>query len=98
MTFSISGQHYFPSAGYVTINLLSGASPVHIAGPGARPTDDISGYEAFGGDGVARWGDYSAAVAAEDGSIWFATEYIPGGFGFPDYLNNWGTFVGRLKP
>ena len=63
-----------------------------------RPTDDISGYEAFGGDGVARWGDYSAAVAAEDGSIWFATEFIPGGFGFPDYLNNWGTFVGRLTP
>ena len=54
-----------------------------MAAAGAGPTDDLSGYAAFGGDGVARWGDYSAAVPAENGSIWIATEFIPGGFGFP---------------
>jgi hypothetical protein len=98
MTFSISGHHYFPSAGYASIDAVNGAGPIHIAAAGAAPTDDISGYEAFGGDGVARWGDYSAAVAGDDGSIWIATEFIPGGFGFPQYLNNWGTFVGNVSP
>jgi hypothetical protein len=98
MTFSLSGQHYFPSAAYTTIDAVNGAGPIHLAAAGAGPTDDISGYVAFGGDGVARWGDYSAAVPAGDGSIWIATEYIPGGFGFPDYLNNWGTWVGHVSP
>jgi hypothetical protein len=98
MTLSISGQHYFPSAGYTTIDAVNGAGPIHIAAPGVAPTDDLSGYAAFGGDGVARWGDYSAAVAGDDGSIWIATEFIPGGFGFPPYANNWGTFVGDVLP
>ena len=98
MTFSLSGHHYFPSAAYTSIDAVNGAGPIHIASPGAGPTDDVSGYEAFGGDGVARWGDYSAAVAGDDGSIWIATEFIPGGFGFPPYLNNWGTFVGDVTP
>jgi len=47
---------------------------------------------------VARRGDYPAAVAGDDGSIWIATEYIPGGFGFPPYIDNRGTFVGNVKP
>jgi hypothetical protein len=98
MTFTISGLHYFPSAGYAPFDAVNGAGPVHLAAAGVKPQDDVSGYEAFGGDGVARWGDYSAAVPAEDGSIWMATEYIPGGFGFPPYLNDWGTFVSRIAP
>jgi hypothetical protein len=98
MTFSVSGQHYYPSAAYTPIDAVNGAGAVHIAGPGVKPTDDLSGYVAFGGDGVARWGDYSAAVAGDDGSIWIATEFIPGGFGYPPYLNDWGTFVGAVKP
>jgi hypothetical protein len=98
MTFSIAGLHYFPSAGYASIDAVNGTGPVHVAAAGAAPQDDVSGYEAFGGDGVARWGDYSAAVPAEDGSIWMATEYVPGGFGFPPYLNDWGTFVMRVAP
>ena len=70
MTFSISGHHYYPSAAFTRIDAVNGAGDIHIAAAGTRPTDDLSGYEAFGGDGVARWGDYSAAVAAEDGTIW----------------------------
>jgi len=98
MTFSLSGHHYFPSAAYTTIDATNGAGPIHIASAGTGPTDDVSGYAAFGGGGVARWGDYSAAVPGDDGSIWIATEFIPGGFGFPPYLNNWGTFVGNVTP
>ncbi len=98
MTFSISGHHYFPSAAYAPIDAANGAGSIHIAAGGVAPTDDLSGYAAFGGDGVARWGDYSAAVAGDDGSIWIATEFIPGGFGFTPYLNNWGTFVGDVSP
>ena len=98
MTFSIAGHHYFPSAGYTLIDAVNGAGPIHLAASGAGPTDDVSGYEAFGGDGVARWGDYSAAVAGDDGSIWIATEFIPGGFGLLPYLNNRVTFVARAAP
>jgi hypothetical protein len=98
MTFTISGHHYFPSAGYTQVDAINGAGPVHVAAAGAVPADDLDGYEAFGGDGVARWGDYSAAVADESGTIWTAVEYIPGGFGYPPYLNNWGTFIGNVTP
>jgi hypothetical protein len=71
---------------------------VHIAGAGAGANDDHSAYAAFGGDGVSRWGDYSAAVPGDNGSIWIATEYISGGFGYTPYLSNWGTFVGNVTP
>jgi hypothetical protein len=98
MTFSISGHHYYPSAAYTRIDAVNGAGEIHIAAAGTRPTDDLSGYEAFGGDGVARWGDYSAAVAGDDGSIWVATEWIPGTFGYPPFLANWGTFIGKVSP
>ena len=98
MTFSISGHHYYPSTAFTRIDAVNGAGDIHISAAGTRPTDDLSGYEAFGGDGVARWGDYSAAVAAEDGTIWTASEWIPGTFGFPPFLANWGTFIGNVSP
>ena len=98
MTFSISGHHYYPSAAYTRIDAVNGAGDIHIASAGTRPTDDLSGYEAFGGDGVARWGDYSAAVPGDDGSVWIATEWIPGTFGFEPFLANWGTFIGNVTP
>src|SRR5256884_18662 len=58
--------------------------------------------------GVARWGDYSAAVADDDGNIWIATEYIGQTCTDAQYsadltcnktrsqLANWGTFIGKL--
>jgi hypothetical protein len=60
-------------------------------------------YPAEGGNGVGRWGDYSAAVA--DGNrIWFAAEYIPNAC--PTLTNatcrtslaNWGTFFATVNP
>lgn len=95
MTFTLVGPDYYPSAAYAVID-AGGAGDVHILGAGAGPEDGFTGYTAFGGSRTARWGDYSAAVAAEDGSIWTAVEFIPG---TPrTALANWGTFVGNVVP
>lgn len=97
MSFSIAGPDFYPSTGYVTIDATNGAGAVHVAGAGAGSEDGFTGYVAFGGtDRVARWGDYSAAVAGPDGSIWLAAEYIPNA---PrTILANWGTFVSNVQP
>jgi len=96
MTFTLVGPDYFPSAAYARLDVANGDGDVHIAAPGAGPEDGFSGYQAFGWNRVARWGDYSAAVADENGSIWIATEYIPA---LPrTALANWGTFVGQVSP
>lgn len=91
MSFTVSGPDYFPSAGYLPISLF-GTGDVHIASAGAAPED---GFTCVAPDRLCRWGDYSAAVAAPDGSIWLATEFIPS---TPrTVLANWGTFVSRVK-
>jgi len=97
VAFSIGGPDFYPSTGYATIDFSSGVGPVRVAGAGAGPDDGFSGYATYGGSGrVARWGDYSAAVAAADGSIWSAAEYIPGGQ--RTLLANWGTYVSHVTP
>jgi hypothetical protein len=93
MTFSLTGKDFFPSAAYAPIDLASGTGPVHLAAAGREPIDGIFGYLT---GGVSRWGDYSAAVPDADGSLWIATEYVPGGPRDPS--ENWGTFVGHLVP
>src|SRR6266404_3549487 len=96
MTFTLVGPDYFPSAAYTRLDVANGDGDVHIAAPGAGPEDGFSGYRAFGGNRVARWGDYSAAVADENGSIWIATEYIPA---LPrTALANWGTLEAQVSP
>jgi hypothetical protein len=94
VAFSLSGPNFYPSAAYAPIDAQHGAGDVRIAAAGVAPEDGFTGYPAFGGDGVARWGDYSAAVADEKGNIWFATEYIPAAPRMP--LANWGTFIGEV--
>ncbi len=94
IAFSIVGDTWYPSVGYVPID-QNGTGPITIVAQGAGPDDGFSGYAAFGGR-VGRWGDYSAAVADSAGTIWFANEYIPGG---PrTALANWGTFIGHVTP
>jgi len=105
MAFTLAGPGVYPSTAYV--RLTSGGSltgPVTAYGPGTKPADGNVGYPQFGGDGTERWGDYSAAVADTDGTVWLATEYIPGTYGFipgselpPSYLANWGTAIGRIR-
>ncbi len=96
MTFTLSGQQYFPSSAYAPIDATNGAGDVHIAAAGVVPADGFTGYAAFGGNGVERWGDYSAAVADASGNVWLASEWIPGSL-FPR-LANWGTFISKVQP
>jgi hypothetical protein len=105
MTFTLSGPDYYPSAAYINIGGHGAYGEVHIAGAGKGPDDGFTGYVAFTGGTVGRWGDYSAAVAAPDGSIWAATEYIGQSCTDAQFANdttcggtrslyaNWGTFV-----
>ncbi len=93
LVFTLVGPDHFPSA---AIKKLDDDSKVEIVAVGAGPEDGFSGYRAFGAEGTARWGDYSAAAADSDGSIWLATEFIPR---TPrTLLANWGTFIARLQP
>jgi hypothetical protein len=92
--FSLTGRDFFPSAAYAPVDVERGAGRVRIAAAGAFPEDGFTGYPSLGGDVAARWGDYSAAVADEQGNLWFATEFIPNA---PrTLLANWGTFIGKI--
>jgi hypothetical protein len=82
-------QGFFPSVAYTPIG-LHGPGNIRLAAPGMTPDDSFAVDE----KGVARWGDYTAAVA-DGGSIWIAGEWIPGGPRFT--ISNWGTFIGRVQ-
>jgi hypothetical protein len=96
IAFSVTGPGLFPSTGYAPLSMTSGVGAVRIAGAGVLPDDGFTGYRAFAGFEVGRWGDYSAAVADPGGTIWFAGEYISGGPRTP--FANWGTFVTHVSP
>jgi hypothetical protein len=91
----LSNEGFYPSMAFTPLSTTSGTGDIQLGGAGSAPEDGFSGYPEFGGDGVARWGDYSAAIADTDGSIWMATEWIPN---TPrTSLTNWGTFIGQLR-
>jgi hypothetical protein len=102
IAFTLAGNGYFPSAAYTDVIEGYGLPFVHVAGAGQDPDDGFTIYKAEGGNGVGRWGDYSAAVA--DGErIWMANEYIPkacSGLSLPcrTSLANWGTFFSTVHP
>lgn len=98
IVFTLTGPNYFPSAAYIPISLATGvaANGIRLAAAGALPEDGFSGYTGECGPcgPPARWGDYSAAVALGDDSVWLATEYISSK---PrDKYTNWSTFIGVL--
>ena len=97
MAFTLSGPDFFPSAAYVRFILGQAVGPVHISAPGAAPEDGFSGYTTVFGSptpGIARWGDYSAAVFA-DGAVWMGNEFIPNA-PRPIIEGNFGTFITKL--
>jgi len=110
MSFSLVGPDFFPSAAYVTINGGGHASKVHVSGAGVGPQDGFEEYpQDFGGR--PRWGDYSAAVADESGTIWLAAESINQTCDLATFeatnfrcdntrsqLANWGTFITNVNP
>ncbi|HET7173058.1 MAG TPA: hypothetical protein VFI30_02130 [Nocardioidaceae bacterium] len=106
LVFSLTGRNYFPSAAMVHLDSTGAlTSGVQVLAEGQAADDGFSGYTAYGGAGVGRWGDYSAAVSDGSGNVWVATEYIPGTFGWSGYssgnngfLANWGTYVAQVTP
>lgn len=110
IAFTLSGPDYYPSAAYTPINGVSGVGAITVSGAGVGPEDGFTGYPAYGGNEIARWGDYSAAVAGTDGSIWFANEYIGQSCtdaqfqadttcgGTRTSLANWGAFISNVQP
>ncbi|MDE2149272.1 MAG: hypothetical protein KGJ55_05440 [Gammaproteobacteria bacterium] len=95
MSFTVVGPDFNPSAAFATFDADVGAGDVQILAAGFRPDDGFTGYAPFG-NRVARWGDYSAAVADENGDIWLATEYIPDKQRLT--FANWGTRISRVTP
>ena len=86
MVFTLTGEDFFPSAAYWAF----GGESIHVTGRGELPEDGFSAYYF----NRPRWGDYSAAAVSFDGTIWMATEMIPGG---PrKTIANWGTFITRV--
>ena len=93
IAFSILGEDYFPSAGYVTINANGSVGPIHLAAVGLGPADGFTSYKAFVGDPPrTRWGDYGAAVT-DGNSIWIASEWIAQTCTLAQYANP-PTFAG----
>ncbi|HET7387530.1 MAG TPA: hypothetical protein VFJ19_12785 [Nocardioidaceae bacterium] len=99
MVFTLTGLDYYPSAAMVHLDPTGRlTSDIEVLAAGAVPDDGFTGYPAYAGDGVGRWGDYSAAVADGSGNVWVATEYIPGTFGYPEFIANWGTYLAQVAP
>jgi hypothetical protein len=95
MVFTLVGPNDFPSSAFVSIRSTT-VSPVHISREGNEPEDGFTGYPPFS-NGVARWGDYSAAAVDNlDNTIWLGTEYTP------DIARtqfaNWATYLTRWSP
>lgn len=96
IVFTLVGTDYYPSAAFVPIGVSTTSSTIQVAAQGFAPEDGFSAYLEPGLPGIARWGDYSAAVVAADGSIWMATEYIPNAS--RTQKANWGTYLLRYLP
>ncbi len=85
----------YPSAAFVPVNgPFTVPSTIHVASAGTLPEDGFTGYITL--PGVARWGDYSDAVVAADGSAWMAVEFIGSLPRTP--FANWDTFVMQMQP
>ena len=93
IAFTLVGLDYYPSAAYAVLT-TDGVSSIRVAALGSAPEDGFSAYPQTGGDGVARWGDYSAAVGDNRGNVWIATEYV--GDTPRTVFANWGTFIGKI--
>jgi hypothetical protein len=94
---TLVGVNWYPSAALIPFaSSASTPTTIQVAATGALPEDGFTGYVAEGGDGVARWGDYNAAIAASDGSIWMAVQYIGN---YPrTSAANWNTFLMHVQP
>ena len=102
--FTLVGDDFYPSAGYVSVDALVGAGDIHVAASGLGPQDGFTEY-----GGRARWGDYGAA-AVDGNTIWIGNEYIGQTCtlaqfsvdttcgGTRGFFGNWGTRLSKLTP
>jgi hypothetical protein len=76
--FTLVGANHFPSAAYVTLSAEDRQSRITVAAEGLGPQDGFSEYNSLSNSGVARprWGDYGAAVATDNNTVWIANEFI----------------------
>ena len=100
----------FPTAAFASLDALVGAGPIQVAAVGLGPDDGFTAYKAEVGNTRNRWGDYGAAVADSNGTIWIASEYIGQTCTFAQYISapfgscggtrttlaNWGTRISKL--
>jgi hypothetical protein len=99
IAFSIAGEDFFPSAGYVTLDGANGSGPIVISFSGVAPDDGFSAYRPLGPHfRVRRWGDFAWATSDENGTLWMGAEVIP-----PEQapfvpFANWGTFITAVVP
>ena len=94
---TLVGPNWYPSAAFIPIDGPSTPpSIILITAPGGMPEDGFTGYPGGGVQGTARWGDYSSATVASDGSVWMAQEYIGN---LPrTQMANWDTFIESVTP
>lgn len=92
IAMTLMGPNAYPSAAQIAIDASGTHGSVEVVRQGFRPEDGFTCYEAFiGAPTVCRWGDYSASVAAADGTIWSATEMISDDS--RTFFANWSTFI-----
>jgi len=98
ITYSLVGPDFYPSSAYSVIT-ASGVSSANVTAAGQFPEDGFTGYSTLSRlpTNVARWGDYSAAAPAADGSVWIATEYIKS-LVLPTRIAHWSTHVSKITP
>ncbi len=75
VAFTLTGDDFYPSAAYASLDAVAGAGDVQLAANGAGPWDGFTGYPAISGQNRPRWGDYGAA-AVDGNNFWIASEYV----------------------
>lgn len=99
ITCSLIGPDFYPSAAFVPVDSHLKATGLFISSPGAAPSDGFTGYSAYGGGGIARWGDYSEAQADEAGNIWMAQEMVSASSStVRSSLANYGMHITKVVP
>src|SRR5262249_58176941 len=74
--FTIVGPDFYPGVGFVRVDATHDPTSVNVARFGTGPADGFTGELSQDpvDNGVERWGDYAASVAAPDATIWVAAE------------------------
>lgn len=93
---TVVGPTRYPNAAYMPIDDLAPLSMIRIAAVGKSPEDGFTGYTNVPLPSAARWGDYSSAMIASDGTVWMAAEYI--GDAPRTEVANWQTFIIQAIP